>query len=559
MLAAEQHPEAVRSLVLCEPACFSLARGGPGVEEHVAALAPVFAIAGDPAVSAVEFSRRFAEGLGTSPADLPPDVLEETVARLRATTPPWEVEVSALVPGLVPTLVLADFWADNSPRAHGVPRLAKPKAVAPVVRARKARRMTTSIVPLSPSDRQRLLNVDLAAFFFDPNAYPVDVVTSHFDWARTFGATREGSDELAGIYSSYDMAVTAPGPLDALNRVPMAGLTWVSVHPDHRRRGVLRQMITHHFALLHEQGVALSGLHAAEVGIYGRFGYGISSLELELGLDRGAVLIAPSLEDAAGRVTSRFIAADSDVAAQVIHDLHLRCAEVTLGAVTRPERMARPLFVDLPLTRQGREPWQVLLAHVDGQPAGYAVFSREARWKDSRAKGIVAVRELAAMDPATLLALARRLVDFDLTASITISGRGANDPLVWWAGGPRALDVKSFDSLWLRLIDVGAALTARGYSNACDVVLDVVDPTCPWNQRAWRLSVDGEGVATCQPTADEGDVRLPVEALGAAYLGSRSVSTLAHQGLVTELTPGSVQLLSRAMSFDREPVGAIEF
>jgi len=187
------------------------------------------------------------------------------------------------------------------------------------------------------------------------------------------------------------------------------------------------------------------------------------------------------------------------------------------------------------------------------------VFSREAKWKDFRAKGTVSVRELAAEDPATLLALARRLVDFDLTASITISGRAADDPLVWWAGGPRALGVKSSDSLWLRLIDVEAALTARGYSSACDIVLDVVDPICPWNQRTWRLSVGEDGVATCQPTTDDADVRLPVQALGAAYLGSRSLATQAHQGLLTEMTPGSVRLLSRAMSCDREPVGAVEF
>jgi len=113
--------------------------------------------------------------------------------------------------------------------------------------------MTISIVPLTPADRQRLLAVDLSAFFFDPNAYPVDIATSHFDWARTFGATRDGSDELAGVYTSYDMAVTAPGPLEALTQVPMAGLSWVSVHPDHRRRGVLREMMTHHFARLHDE------------------------------------------------------------------------------------------------------------------------------------------------------------------------------------------------------------------------------------------------------------------------------------------------------------------
>lgn len=419
--------------------------------------------------------------------------------------------------------------------------------------------MTVSIVPLTSSDQQRLLDVDQAAFFFDPSAIPVDVVTSHLDWARTFGATREGSDELVGIYSSYDMAVSAPGPLDALTKVPMGGLTWVSVHPDHRRRGVLREMLAHHFAGLHDQGAALSGLHAAEVGIYGRFGYGVCSLEMDLELARGATFTSPTLEEAASRVATTFVAADSDYAARVVHDIHLRCAETTLGAVTRPERMARRLFVDLPLTRQGREPWQVLLAHVNSQPTGYAVFSRHAKWEDFRAKGTVAVREVAAADPATLLALARRLVDFDLTASITISGRGTDDPLVWWSGGPRALGVKTYDSLWLRLVDVGAAMSARGYSSACDIVLDVSDPVCPWNERAWRLTVDEKGVAMCEPSTDDPDVRLPVQALAAAYLGSRSIATQADQGLVEELSPDSVRLLSRAMSCDREPVGAIDF
>jgi predicted acetyltransferase len=221
--------------------------------------------------------------------------------------------------------------------------------------------------------------------------------------------------------------------------------------------------------------------------------------------------------------------------------------------------MARPIFVDLPLTRQGHEPSQVLLAHVDGRETGYAVFSREHKWKDNKPKGLVTVSELAAADPATLLALARRLVDFDLTATITIGGRGADDPLMWWAGGPRAVGISGSDSLWLRLIDVGAALAARGYSGACDVVLDVVDPVCSWNQHAWRLTVDRDGMATCVPTANDADVRLPVQVLGAAYLGSRSIASQAHQGLVTELTAGTVRLLSRAMSRDREPVGAVEF
>jgi len=419
--------------------------------------------------------------------------------------------------------------------------------------------MSISIAALTSADRERLLGVDLAAFFFDPNAYPAEIVTSHFDWARTFGASREGSDALAGVYTSYDMTVTAPGPLDSLTQVPMAGLSWVSVHPDHRRHGVLRAMITDHLARLHDEGVALSGLHASEVQIYGRFGYAISSVEVELELERGTAFTAPSLDDAAGQVTTRFVAADSDDAARAVHDLHLRYARDTLGAVSRPERLARPFLVDLPLTRQGQEPRQVLLAHVGGRPTGYAIFSRKAKWESWRAKGTVTVHELTAIDPASLLALARRLVDFDLTASIEIGGRGTDDPLIWWAGGPRAVGAKAFDSLWLRPVDVDAALRARGYAQACDLVLDVVDGVCPWNQRRWRLTIDRDGVATCLPTSDSADLRLPVQALGAAYLGSRSLAAQAREGLVTELTTGSVRRLARAMRGDHAPVGAIEF
>ena len=419
--------------------------------------------------------------------------------------------------------------------------------------------MTISIVALTAADRQRMFAVDQAAFFFDPSWHRIEVSTGGLDWARTFGACAQGGEELAGVYTSFDMTLSVPGPLDALAPVPMAGLSWVSVHPDQRRRGVLREMISHHFAQLHEQGCALSGLLAAEVGIYGRFGYAISSVGTELTLQRATVFTAPSLDDRAAAVTTRFTAADSDDAARMVHDLHLRCAADTLGAVSRPEKMARQLLVDLPLTRQGREPWQVLLALVEGEPAGYAVFSREGTWEKWLPKGTVTVREMAAADPAVLLALARRLVDFDLTSSIRISGRASDDPLLWWAGGPRAMDVTTVDSLWLRLVDVDTALTARGYSGPCDVVIDVADPLCPWNQRTWRLTADSQGVATCVPTSEDADLRLPVQSLAAAYLGSRSIAAQAHQGLVTELTPGSMRALSRAMSRDRAPVGAIGF
>ncbi|WP_148234374.1 alpha/beta hydrolase [Cellulomonas flavigena] len=89
LLAAQHEPGAVRSLVLLEPACFDLARGMPAVEEHVAAMTPVFAVADDVSVPDTEFSRLFAAATGMPPPDLPEDELREATRRLRAIRPPW--------------------------------------------------------------------------------------------------------------------------------------------------------------------------------------------------------------------------------------------------------------------------------------------------------------------------------------------------------------------------------------------------------------------------------------------------------------------------------------
>ena len=424
-----------------------------------------------------------------------------------------------------------------------------------------SQRPTTGIdiVPLGPGDRERLLAVDAAAFFFDPAQVDPEHVVAHFDWSRTFGASRDGGSSLCGVYTAYDLAVTVPGPLDTLATVPMPGLSWVSVHPDHRRRGVLRTMLGHHFGQLHEQGVGLSGLHAAEPGIYGRFGYAVASLEAHLTLGRGATFTAPSLEEEAGRLETRFMPADSDEARARIQRVHLASAARTLGAVHRSEHLAAHSFRDHPAERVGREPQQVMFSHRDGEPTGYARFSRTPTWEAGSPRGSVEVVELVALDPASLLALARRLVDFDLTTTVSLWNRSLDDPVLWWAGGPRAVEVRTADALWLRLVDVGRALSERGYAAGCDVVLEVLDEVCPWNHRRWRLGVDDQGVGQCTPTQDPADLRLPVQVLGAAYLGSRSIAAQAGRGLVEELRPGAVRRLSLAMRADREPVPGISF
>jgi pimeloyl-ACP methyl ester carboxylesterase len=98
LLAAQHEPDLIASLVLLEPACFDLARGQIAVEEHIAALTPVFDVKDDPTVDAREFSRLFARGMGFDPPDLTADELGDRVSRLRAMSPPWGLGITDVHP-----------------------------------------------------------------------------------------------------------------------------------------------------------------------------------------------------------------------------------------------------------------------------------------------------------------------------------------------------------------------------------------------------------------------------------------------------------------------------
>jgi predicted acetyltransferase len=98
---------------------------------------------------------------------------------------------------------------------------------------------------------------------------------------------------------------------------------------------------------------------------------------------------------------------------------------------------------------------------------------------------------------------------------------------------PRRMKMRVGDGLWVRLVDVDAALSARAYGAEGPIVLEVEDPFLPENAGRWRLA---GGAA--ERTEDEADLALDVGELGAAYLGGFTFGELVRAGTVRELRDG---------------------
>jgi predicted acetyltransferase len=103
---------------------------------------------------------------------------------------------------------------------------------------------------------------------------------------------------------------------------------------------------------------------------------------------------------------------------------------------------------------------------------------------------------------------------------------------------PRRLQLRLGDGIWLRIVDVPAALTARSYAADGEMVLDIGDEFLPEAAGRWRLKVSG-GEATVEATADAADLALDTTDLAAAYLGTFSFAELGRAGRTEELTRGA--------------------
>jgi len=357
----------------------------------------------------------------------------------------------------------------------------------------------------------------------------------------------------SGIYGVRPMEMSLPGGAV----VPIAGLTWVGVHPDSRRRGVLAAMMTDHLARTRDAGLALSALHASETGIYGRFGYGMAALQLQVSLGRGTTFTAPHLEDEVAGITTQLV---SMGAAGVTE--RMRACQVAMAGSFPGTIVGSPDFFDLLAfepaeTLRDKEPRRVLFARRDGQDVGFVGLRREHKWEQARPSGTVTVGTFCGT-PAARLALARRIVDLDLMGTTKLENIGTDDPLLGWVGGPRATgDLQTWDSTWVRLVEVGAAWQLRSFEDDCDVVVEVEDRYAPWNAGRRRLRASG-GSGVASRVDDEAELTLDVNVLGAGFLG-HGIGGLLRAGLVREHRTGAYAELARAMRTLVAPEPSIGF
>jgi predicted acetyltransferase len=340
---------------------------------------------------------------------------------------------------------------------------------------------------------------------------------------------------------AYPLELTLPaGP------VPCAGITVVGVLPSHRRRGLLRRMMEAQLRDIRERGEPVAALWASEETIYGRFGYGLASLALHIEARRAAVRIHTDLPREG---TFRLI--DHDEALRVLPRLYDRVRKRTPGFVSRTRDWWETRRLgDRPEQRRGAGPLVRALYERNGSAAGFALYriaqegATFSEWKKT-----VRVVEVQGIDEPARRDIWRFLLEIDWTDSVRAEQLAVDDSLPLLVDRVNELGLKVYDGLWVRPIDVGSALAARGVADGSRATVEVTDdPQFAQNVGTWTIEA-----GRARPSSRRPDVSTDVQGLGAVLLGGFSFSQLARAGRAREGARGGLARADTLFRVDRAP------
>jgi predicted acetyltransferase len=417
--------------------------------------------------------------------------------------------------------------------------------------------MTLDLRSVDRSEAESFVRLVYQAFGSVPDDDELARATERFEPDFAIGVFDQG--RVVATAGAYPLELTLPaGPGRDLSTMPVPGVTAVGVAPTHRRRGLLTRMMDHQLADLRDRDYPVAALLASESIIYGRFGYGWAQSYQSLLIESDRAAFRPDVPADTGRM--RLL--EPDEAGKLLPLVHDRARHLRPGELNRNARWWKNHLKDPEKERGGGEA-RMYAAHesASGEADGWVSYRYGKQdWPEGIPRHQVEVDDLVAAGPAAQAALWRFVLDLDLVEEVKAPNRPLDEPLRWMLADPRRLRTTEVaDHLWLRILDVPAALAARGYRADERLVIEVTsaDPSA----RGRFVLETGPESGSCRPAKGGENTQLVVGLadLGAMYLGGVSPSTLAAAGRVNEVGPGVLAAADRVFASPVTPFCTLHF
>lgn len=358
------------------------------------------------------------------------------------------------------------------------------------------------------------------------------------------------AEHVVATASAYNFGLIVPGGAE----VPTAGVTQVTVSPTHRRQGRLRALMEHQLDDVARRGEPLAVLTASEGSIYRRFGYGVATETTTVTIDSRTPFTWLAEPDRSGR----FRFALGDERADELAPLFAELQRGQTGAITRSLPWWQLLLGRQRNYKGGNSPFAVVHETAGGRADGLIVYN-VGQALGTGGTGNVEVHDLIGATPEIEALLWEYAASVDLCDTVHRVRAPLTDTLRRRLVDPRLVKIDEVrDDIWLRIVDVEAAMNARTFADVDPVVLDVADPFRPATSGRYEVGVSG--ARRVEPNAGAAvDLSLDIADLGAVYLGGVTFRDLDASGLLAIHQPEAVERADALFATETMPHTGLRF
>lgn len=327
-------------------------------------------------------------------------------------------------------------------------------------------------------------------------------------YAKTVGRENfrilwRGSELVGGL------AFVPMGQFFGGRSVPMTGVAVVGIRPEFRGGGTGTALMLEAVRELNAKGIALSTLYPATVPLYRRAGYEPAGSRFEIRL------ALRQLEVADRHHEIRRITEDDHA---IVESLYNAFAPRRTGFVDRNHMMWKRVTAPRGQVAQGF----LAIEPQTRKAEGYVYYVQKS---SDEAPYMLLCSDFVALTPAAGRRLLTFLQDHRTMADAAVLHGGSTDHILSLLP-ERTYKVKMLDHWMLRIVDVGAALSARGYPRGFtgEIHFDVIDDGLIANNGRYVLEIaNGRGQVSA---GGDGVLNIDVRGLAALYTGFKSPSDL---------------------------------
>lgn len=336
----------------------------------------------------------------------------------------------------------------------------------------------------------------------------------------------------------YRLRLTVPGgaSLDA----PL--LAMVTVAATHRNRGIWQQVSARGFGMLMERDYPILCGVPTRTPMYEVLGAGVATYTRTYNVDPRSA----KLRTAPGPSRAREVTAAE--AARCLPPIYDRWCEQTHGALSRDSAWWGDYLQDRSTQRDDGSSLSFIV-HPDGFLTYRVLGASPHAYRPPF--GTVVVQDFCPITAEAHTELLSALLVLDLFDNIAIQVP-VDDPLPLKLKDQRAAATAGIDDfLWLRIMNIPDALSARQYGADVDIVLEITDPL---NVAGGTFLLQtGDGSGKCTPHDGPADIKIGLGDLGSIYMGAHRPVELSRAGRISELRSGALADLDAAFSVERAP------